>query len=274
MKKKVFKIIALILALVLIGFLCWFANGLMGNPLSKLLATKTAEEYIRQTYPESDFYMERIAFSFKDSCYHAFIQSPTSVDTHFSLTIDMLGKLRLDTYDTVANGWNTYQRLEEDYRALTDTLIDSPDFPYGTDIGYGSLEMNYLVAMNDPNITDIPDYALAIDDLIVDRQYDIRELGRQCGHLILYVEDNTITAQRSAQIMLDIRSLFDESGIPFRAMTFVLHPPKPEDGPYPEEEVRVEHFLYEDIYEEGMTQRVQEAHAELMAHYAGLDAKK
>ena len=29
-----------------------------------------------------------------------------------------------------------------------------------------------------------------------------------------------------------------------------------------------------DIYEEGMTQRVQEAHAELMAHYAGLDAKK
>ena len=38
MKKKVLKIIALVIAIALIVGIAWVANGLNGNPISKLLA--------------------------------------------------------------------------------------------------------------------------------------------------------------------------------------------------------------------------------------------
>ena len=41
MKKKTKKILALILALALITGVCVFANGVVGNPVSKWLATNT-----------------------------------------------------------------------------------------------------------------------------------------------------------------------------------------------------------------------------------------
>ena len=44
MKKKILKIVAFVLALALIVGVCVFANSLVGNPVSKLLATKTAEK--------------------------------------------------------------------------------------------------------------------------------------------------------------------------------------------------------------------------------------
>ena len=45
MKKKVLKVLALILAIVLIIGIGLFANALVGNPVSKFLATKGAEEH-------------------------------------------------------------------------------------------------------------------------------------------------------------------------------------------------------------------------------------
>ena len=44
MKKKWLKIAALVVALVIIAGLCVFANALVGNPVSKWLATRTAEK--------------------------------------------------------------------------------------------------------------------------------------------------------------------------------------------------------------------------------------
>ena len=46
MKKKILKILALVLALALIAGICVFANSLVGNPVSKMLVTKTAEKYL------------------------------------------------------------------------------------------------------------------------------------------------------------------------------------------------------------------------------------
>ena len=38
-------------------------------------------------------------------------------------------------------------------------------------------------------------------------------------------------------------------------------------------DIRIEDFRYEDIVEEGLADRIAEAHAELMAYYAELDNK-
>ena len=98
MKKKHFKVIALTIAILLIIGLGIFANALLGNPISKKIATNTAQKHLAETYADTDYYMERITYSFKDGKYHAFIKSPTSIDTSFSLTITMLGELRLIKY--------------------------------------------------------------------------------------------------------------------------------------------------------------------------------
>ena len=104
MKKKILKKIALITAFILILGLSWLANALLGNPISKMLATNTAKKHLEENYPDTDYYIEKIAFNFKSTNYYAHIKSPTSIDTEFTLYLSMFGELTLDTYEDVANG--------------------------------------------------------------------------------------------------------------------------------------------------------------------------
>ena len=259
MKKKHIKIIALIIAVILIIGLGVFANALLGNPISKMLATNTVKKHLTETYAGTDYYMERIAYSFKDGKYHAFIKSPTSIDTEFSLTITMLGELRLDTYEDVVNGFNTARRVDYDYRDLADTIFENPSFPYTCHISYGMLEIYPEEAFSDPERNEVPFYAINQKELELDKIYDIKELGKQAGHLIIYVESDTVTMEKASEIILDIKSIFDNAGIPFKAIDFTLQYPKPEEGKRPEGEVRISDFYYEEIYEDDMLERVREA---------------
>ena len=116
MKKKVLKILALVLAIILIIGIGLFANSLVGNPVSKFLATKGAQEHLAKNYSDKDFVIEEVTYNFKTGGYYARVTSPTSIDSHFSLSFNWLGKLVLDCYDDVTTGWNTAMRIEEDYR--------------------------------------------------------------------------------------------------------------------------------------------------------------
>ena len=273
MKKKVLKIIALIVAIALIVGVCWFANALNGNPISKMLAENAADDYLEEHFPDTDYYIEKLGFSFKSTCYYAHVRSETSMDTQFTLYIDMVGNVYFDTYDDVLRGSITARRLEQEYRELTDQIFDNPSFPYPSDIGYGTLEIYPQEALDDPQVNDIPDYALVQQDLVFDQIYDIRELGRQAGHLIVYVDSDTISFELAAKILLDIRAEFDKANIPFRAIDFVLQPPLPDEGPRTGDEIHFDDFRYEDIYEEGLIDRIKVAHDELEAYYAEQDAK-
>ena len=55
MKNRVLRIIAFVVAAGMIITLGVFANSMVGNPISKLLAQKSAEKYIAETYPGSDY---------------------------------------------------------------------------------------------------------------------------------------------------------------------------------------------------------------------------
>ena len=85
MKKKVLKIIALVIAIALIVGVCWFANALNGNPLSKMLAEKAAANYLEEHFADTDYYIKKLAYSFKFGNYYAHIRSETSMDTQFTL---------------------------------------------------------------------------------------------------------------------------------------------------------------------------------------------
>ena len=273
MKKKVLKITAFVVALALIAGIAVFANALVGNPISKLLAQNSAERHIEENYADTDFYVERVSFSFKDTRYHAFIKSPSSVDSHFTIYLDMLGRVEFDFYeDDVLNGWNTADRIGTDYRKQVDAILDSPSFSYTCDIGYGDIEFIPEEYADNP---DVPSYALHIEDLELDGIYNPAELGAQAGHLVLYVTEDTLSFERAAEIMLDIRRIMDDAGVGFYAMDFVLEYPRNEDGTRnSEDQIDVNNFLYEDIYEEGLVERVAAADKATKEYYAEMDKLK
>lgn len=276
--KKCIGIIGIVLLIALIAVLIWFGNVMLGNPVSHALASKAAKAYLSDRFSDTDYEMERITHSFKDGRYHAFMVSPTSIDGDFSVCFSMMGEYCYDTYDSVQDGWNTAQRLNSEYRKLTDTILNDPALPYDNtqvySIMFCELEIYPKEFIDDPNVHDIPDYSLVQDDLELNKIYDIKELGAQAGHLILYVDNEVISVEETARIMLDFRSMFDEADIPFYAMDFVLRHPRTEDGQSDDEEIRINDFLYQDIYEEGLTERIEIAIEETAAYYAILDQMK
>lgn len=272
MKKKWLKIGALCVALVIIAGLCWFANALVGNPVSKWLATRTVERHLEEVYGDTDFVIERIGFNFKDINYYAHIKSPSSEDSSFSLRIDMWGKLLLDTYESrVLGGHNTADRLYMEYRELTDTVFEAEDYPFTDFITYGDLQFAYSFEQGKEPATD--SYILC-EELVLDKQYDIRKLGARAGLLVVYVEDDEVTVERAAEVLLELKALFDQKNVPFYAIDFVLEYPRKEEGGNTKEgQVNVDGFLYSDIYEDGLVERVRTANEELNAYYAEEDAK-
>lgn len=275
MKNKTMRIIAFVLAMILIAGLAWFANAMNGNPISAMLARKTATAYLAEHFPDTDYYIEAIGYNFKDGNYYAHIRSDSSIDTQFSLHITMMGELRYDTYDSVLDGFVTANRLVMEYGTLADTVLEADDYPYKAENGwgFGTLEIYPPEAFVHREENEVPSYAMDQSTLILDHIYDIRELGRQAGHIIIYVDSDTVTVERAAEIMLDIKVRFDAAGIPFKAMDLVLQYPRPDEGMRPEGEVRVRNFPYESIYEDDLIERIVTADAELSAYYAEMDAK-
>lgn len=49
-----------------------------------MLAEKAAAEYLEVNFGETDYYIERVGFSFKDTRYYAHVRSKTSMDTQFT----------------------------------------------------------------------------------------------------------------------------------------------------------------------------------------------
>lgn len=272
MKKRILRIAAFLLAAVLIVGVCVFANGLVGNPISKAIATRTAEHHLEEAYTDTDYGLERVTFSFKDGYYHAYIHSPSRIDGDFTLRIDMWGTLCYDTYkDRVLAGWNTADRINRDYRAAVDKVLDSQAFPYIEHIGYGDFDFYPRVHLEQYSV---PEYALITEDLTLDAFYDVNELGAKHGKLTIYIDDDTVSYEKMSEILLDIRRIFDDAGVKFYVIDCVLESPKPEDGVWKEERVEVMDFLYGDIYEDGMVGRVKASDEAAKAYYDEQDAEK
>ena len=258
MKNKVLKLTALIAALLLIGFILVFANSMVGNPVSKYIVRSSAEKYMEEQYSGTDFFIEEVNYSFKVGKYYVRISSPTSIDSHFSLNFDQTGKLFYDSYENdVASKWNTAVRLDEEYRNMVNEVLDSPDFPYKSRIDFGGLKIIFAEEKPDEHAPG-PVYGQKIEQLELDKEYDIRALGEKCGQLTLYIE-----------------KVMDEKEGPFFSMDFTLEYPRNEDWTRQnEEEINILNFPYSDIYEEGMTERVEKAITDTKNYYDFMDSQK
>lgn len=269
MTKRILKIGALVLALCLLAGIGWFANGLLGNPVSRWLARRNAEAYLAQVYPGTDYTIGSVRYSFKSGGYDVQVISPSSQDTYFTLSLSMTGRLWWDGYpSSVPSLRNTWYRLDMDYRALADRVFEDPDFPYGGDIAYGTLWMEQEYGEPAPP-------GRLISELELDKQYDMQQLGAECGRLCLYVRQDEVTAEAAAEILLEVRRWFDEAGVRFYCIDFVLRRPRtPEGGVSGDDrQIETQYFLYDDIVEEGLVERVEQAAEEAAAYHAAKDAE-
>ena len=270
MKKKHLKIAALVLALAIIAGLCLFANALVGNPVSKALATRAAKRHLADHYPT--YTLDQVGYSFKDGNYYAHLTDPAQIDGDFSLSITPTGKLRYDSYESrVLSGENTRSRLSMEYRDMVDAVLETPAAGLPLDFGFGDLECWSRETLGNE---DCPDYALITEELEVNGTYDVRVLGAQAGHLVYYLQEEEPSFERLAHWLLEIRRLMDAGGVPFVDVDLSIRYLRDENDRRPESDLYVLHFPYADIYEEGLLQRVEQANADAIAYYAEMDELK
>ena len=270
-KKKGMRIAAFVLAAILILTVLWFSNGLIGNPLSKLLAKKSAEKYIKENFGDGVFRIESVGYDFKMTGYFVRVVCDSSRDSHFEIRTDMLGRIGGDSYENVTNGWNTAMRIDGEYRKLTQTMLDS--LPYTQDFAYGMIEYRSGDIIADMASDDTPPYALDTRTLVLDKEYDASDVGRQAGRLYVYLWDDAPSAEKAAEMLLAIRKAADDRDIGFKGIYFSLSRPKTENF-YDENPLTIREFSYDDIIEENLTERVQQAIEETTAYYAAQDAMK
>lgn len=253
-RNRVLRGLAFAAAAALAGGILLLSSALMGNPVSRYLAEAGAEEYLTEQYPGTDYRVDRVLYDFKTGSYRAEVVSPSSIDTHFELKLDLRGNMEYDDYDEcVANGMNTTNRVDKAYRDLVDPILQRLNLDYTLHIGYGEI-------------------AFSETEPELDKEYDLQELGAREGKLIVYIRDDTVTEERAAEILLDVKALMDENGATFHSIHFVLVHPSPGEGIAPPEgQVEALDFLYEDIYQEGLAERLRQASLEAAAYWAELN---
>lgn len=272
MKKFKRNLLGLVALVIVCGAL-WFTNGLLGNPFSKMLAGHAAKNYVTEHYADSDFVIEDVNYNFKTTAYHALIKSPSSIDTHFSVTISMLGRVNFDTYENVLNGWNTHQRIAKEYRQIVDNVFSSSQFPLVSDIAFGEID---IIEKDATNRFDEAGYGIKQSELELDKQYDVKELSKTAGHIVFYAQHDEISFYKASEILLTLKEILDKENVPFYSIDFVLEKPRKEYEAQADDitSINTANYLYSDIFEDDLDVRLEKYHMALMDYYAEQDAKE
>ena len=243
-----------------------------GNPISKFLIKENAETYIQENYENTDYYIESVNYDFKTGGYYVSIMSPSSQDSSFSLSATSKGEITFDTYESaVKDKWNTANRINNEYWDKTKAIFESDSFPYNQHIAFGEIMFKESGVSAEGDL--IPEGAVSTKDLVLDKVYDVNEFAKKSGALTVYIYDEDISVERLAEILLGIKEIFDKENLSFYMIDCVLEYPRPEsdDGPWREGRTEVIDFLYDDIYKEGLAERVRVADQNAKDHWAQLD---
>ena len=113
MKIILYTALAILLAIALFIVLSFY-----GNPISKIMADKAADQYLETHHRDLDLVHERAYYNFKDGTYVVSLWDKHSIDTKFTLEYDSFGKMKRDTFDDRL--FNTFRR----YMGFLDDLAD------------------------------------------------------------------------------------------------------------------------------------------------------
>lgn len=279
---KILKWIGIILGCAMILIPLYIAVVLFGNPVSAILTHNGSQQYLEEHFADTDFQISKTGYNFKTGSYYAFIASPSSQDSYFTVSFDGWGRYRYDTYENVINRTTTLSRLDTQYHELVDSGLSEEGTPFDISIVFGELKVagtQEIFSYTDTNgdtktYTIEKDYGLDRSNLELDREYDILALGHEAGRIVLYIHDEEVTTERAAALLLEVKAYLDLQGIPFHAINFNLCAPRNEQGQLIGEQITLFDFLYEDIYEEDLHLRVEQHWLAAQEHFAIQDRLK
>ena len=263
-KKWLLLLIPIVLVLAIVSFL-W------GNPVSRILVHTRAAAYLDDTYPElPDLEIDSVVYDFKFGGWTVYVNSPTSMDTHFDLRCNGLGTVVYDLYElNVTSGSNTYARHTDGYAGMIDELFTQsnapfhPDYLYACLLTQGHIAYDTIPGENSPEfITIDKDFSLDPSVMELDQYYDIPELAANHGEINLSIQSEEVSVTKMTELLLDLKEFLDRERTPFYAATITITSPDYQNS------IHVHDFLYSDIFEEGLEQRVQDACDEYDAYMA------
>ena len=266
MMKKAKKLLATTAVVLLLLSPVFF---LFGNPLSWGLVLLRSNQYLNAHFPELDVKISRIVYDFVHGGFTVHVDSPTSVDTHFHMMCDFWGGVHTDYYGSVADRGTTFARHSEAYADLVADAMAQPGSPFAQEDVYallmsqGSIPYDTVYENGEyVNITLDKDFSLDYSGFELDQDYDLIPLGAAYGQIDVTVLDEDVSVSRVAELLLELREYLDSRNIPFYAVELTVFSPDRSSC------VHVHDFLYSDIYEEGLEERVQQAYDEYLAYQA------
>ena len=113
---------------VALAIILFFAVAFFGNPISRALANKAANDYLKTHYTELELEKERAFYNFKDAKYVVRLQDKNSPDSSFELSFDSLGHLKYDSYGD--RELNTFRRYVDFLNNLSDEIANENGFDF------------------------------------------------------------------------------------------------------------------------------------------------
>lgn len=148
---KTMKIILYTALAILLAIVLFIVLSLFGNPISKIMADKAADQYLETHHRDLDLVHERAYYNFKDGTYVVRLWDMKRIDTKFTLDFDSFGKMKRDTFDERL--FNTFRR----YMGFLDDLADEIAKDSGLD---------FVIWLRPDDDTDYRDY------LTLDQDFD------------------------------------------------------------------------------------------------------
>ena len=155
-------------------------------------------------------------------------------------------------------------------------VFEDKNFPYESDICFGELKEITSKELESEYTNFGPIYGIDLSKLELDKSYDINEMGKKYGHIVFYAKDEDISIKKASEILLHIKKILDEKNVSFYAMDFSLQKPRSEDeniNPN-DKSIDIQEFLYSDIYEKGLENRIKENSQKLEKYYEEQDKIK
>ena len=194
---KVFIGLFIFLAIIF-AFICL---AFFGNPISRLIAEKSATKYIETHYKDLDLIRDRAYYNFKDGYYIVRLRDKNSEDTKFYLGFDSFARIKADTYDSIL--FNTWIRLSDELRDYGKDLEKKYNFPY-------EITLN---TVND----DIE------EKLVLDQKFDFDNFKENVNAQAFgYVKKPSL--EKCFDVLCDLQKIMDKTSLKVTKYSIILIP--------------------------------------------------
>jgi len=184
-------------------------HGFVGNPVSKVIAGKTFDKYINEKYPGCIY--DDYSYDFTCNGYVAIVYSPDNPDMKMVLKKDTLGMgITGDNYTAaVEMGWNTSQRLNEEYTRLLNGIVGSEI------LGYKISEIRgYFV---DDEIKARA--SLKEGFLVPGKEYDLYRISETDGDIVIWVTAPEADMNTAVRVFSEMKNILLKNNLKFDTAT-------------------------------------------------------